>query len=152
MDFLKNLPTYEIQIGVISANTNRKQTVQVGLTNAELMFIHERGSPLRNLPARPVLQMTIDYANQHLLNNAIDKAINAYINSGFDLAAFELELKKLCMRMQRYARELIYSNDGRLAPNALSTERAKGFNHPLFKTGQLVKSITCELLKEGKVI
>ena len=152
MDFLKNLPTYEIQIGVISANTNRKQTVQVGLTNAELMFIHERGSPLRNLPARPVLQMTIDYANQHLLNNAIDKAINAYINSGFDLAAFELELKKLCMRMQRYARELIYSNDGRLAPNALSTERAKGFNHPLFKTSQLVKSITCELLREGKAI
>lgn len=144
------LSGYEIEIGVISENSQRK--ISIGLTNAELMFIHERGSPLRNIPARPVLQMTIDYANQHLLNNAVDKAINSYINSGFDLAAFELELKKLCMRMQRYARKLIYSNDGRLAPNALSTERAKGFNHPLFNTGQLVKSITCELLKEGKVI
>ena len=66
---LNSLPSYEIEIGVISADTNRKEKVRVGVTNAELMFIHENGSPLQHIPARPVLQMTIDYTNKNLLDN-----------------------------------------------------------------------------------
>ena len=144
---LNSLPSYEIEIGVISADTNRKEKVRVGVTNAELMFIHENGSPLQHIPARPVLQMTIDYANKNLLDKAINKSLAAYMESNFNIEAFELELKKLCMRMESYARKIIYSNDGRLAPNAPSTIAKKGDNHPLFDTGQLARSITCRLVK-----
>ena len=146
-DALNKLSHYKIEIGVVSVHTNRKETVKVGVTNAELMYIHENGSPLRHIPARPVLDMTIKYVNENLLNRTIDKAINAYFNSNFNEQAFEDELKKLCIRMENYARRIIYSNDGRLVPNAPSVAKAKGGNHPLFDTGQLARSITCQLAK-----
>lgn len=147
LDAIKSLPEYVIEIGVISENSKRKQKVRVGITNAELMFIHENGSPLHHIPARPVLQMTIDYANTSLLRDSLDKAINAYLDSGYDVNAVEKELQKMCIRMENYARDIIYLNDGRLAPNAPSTIRKKGDNHPLFDTGQLARSITCRLKK-----
>lgn len=149
-DFKKacdRLSQYQIEIGVISVNTERKDVVRVGVTNAELMFIHENGSPAQHIPARPVLEMTINYTNESLLDRAIDKAINAYFESNFDEKEFEKELEKLCLRMEKYARKIIYSNDGRLAPNAPSVAKAKGGNHPLFDTGQLARSITCQLVK-----
>lgn len=142
---LKQLPSYTIEIGVVSMNKKRTK-VKYGVTNAELMFIHENGSPLRNIPARPVLQMTINYANKNLLNDTIDKCIDIYLST-FDEKLVEKELKKMCFRMENYARKLIYNNDGRLIANAPSTIKRKGYNHPLFQTGQLARSITCQLIK-----
>lgn len=146
---IASLPSYQIQIGVFSQNSKRKtkrHVVNVGLTNAELMFIHENGSPLHHLPARPVLKMTIDYGNT-LLDDVMQKALQAYFDDGEQ--AMEAELKKFCLRLENYARDIIYLNDGRLAPNAPSTVARKGDNHPLFDTGQLARSITCKLVKIG---
>lgn len=144
---LVDLPTYIVEIGVVSEDNKRKETVQVGINNAQLMFIHENGSPLQNIPARPVLQMTIDWANKNLIKKSISKAIDKYIESKFNLDALEKELNRMCSRMETYARKIIYSNDGRLEPNAPSTIAKKGDNHPLFDTGQLARSITCRLTK-----
>ena len=146
-DAVKKLPEYQIEIGVISIHSKRKEKVRIGLTNAELMFIHENGSPLRHIPARPVLQMTLDYANRELLQPTIAKCIDAFLDSGLKESAIERELNKLCIQMENYAREIIYSNDGRLAPNAPSVAAKKKGNHPLFDTGQLARSITCRLVK-----
>lgn len=143
-----SLPEYNIEIGVFSGDAMRKETIRVGITNAELMFIHENGSPLHHIPARPVLKMTIDWANKELLKPTIDRAIKAFLDSHFNQDALEKELNKMCIRMENYARDLIYSNDGRLAPNAPSTIAKKGDNHPLFDTGQLARSITCQLVKK----
>lgn len=139
------LPEYYIEIGVVSGDTERKE--YVGITNAELMFIHEYGSPANNIPDRPVLQMTIDWANKELLEPTIDRAIDAFINSDFSEEALEKELKKMCVRMENYARHIIYDNDGRLKPNSPAVAKRKKGNHPLFDTGQLAKSITCHLVK-----
>ena len=142
-----DLPEYLIEIGVVQDKTKRKKTIKVGITNAEILFINENGSPLRNLPARPVLQMTIDYANKNLLRKTMGNCIDAYLDSDFDEKAVEKELNKLCIRMESYARKLIYSNKGHFASNAPSTIKKKGFDHPLFETGQLARSITCHLVK-----
>lgn len=140
------LPTYYIEIGIVSEKSERKEYVEV--TNAEILFINEYGSPTKHIPPRPVLQMTIDWANKELLEDTLDRAIDAFIDSDFDPKAIEKELKKMCGRMENYARELIMSNDGRITPpNAESTEKKKGFNHPLFQTGQLTKAITCNLIQ-----
>lgn len=142
--YLANIPQYQIQIGVFSAKTKRTTTINIGITNAELMFIQENGSPLHHIPARPVLKMTIKYGNS-LIKDVMTKAFKAYMTSGE--TGLENELNKLCLRMENYAREIIYSNDGRLTPNAPSVARRKGGNHPLFDTGQLARSITCRLIK-----
>lgn len=139
-----SIPRYVIQIGVFSTKTKRKTTYNVGITNAELMFIHENGSPLHHLPARPVLKMTIEYGNT-LIKSVMQKALKAYASNG--ITGLENELNKLCIRMENYAREIIYSNDGRLAPNAPSVAARKKGNHPLFDTGQLARSITCKLVR-----
>ena len=113
------------------------------------MFIHENGSPLRNIPARPVLQMTLDYANKNLVEPTVDKCVKIILDNGPDEALVERELNKLAIKLENYARKIIYSNDGRLAPNAPSVAaRKKGGNHPLFNTGQLARSITCRVVKE----
>lgn len=142
--YLANIPEYQIQIGVFSTKTKRKTTYNVGITNAELMFIHENGSPLHHLPARPVLKMTIEYGNT-LIKSVMQKALKAYVEVGEQ--GLEKELNKMCVRMENYAREIIYSNDGRLAPNAPSVAARKKGNHPLFDTGQLARSITCKLVR-----
>lgn len=144
---LKHVPHYIIEIGVVDQRTNRKETAKVGITNADLMFIHENGSPTRSIPSRPVLQMTIDWARVNLINQTLTKFYKVLIESSFNYSLAEKEFEKMCMRMQTYARKIIYSNDGRLAPNAPSTIARKGDNHPLFDTGQLARSITCILRK-----
>ncbi len=144
---LDSLSEYVILIGVVQKDTTRKKVVaSVGLTNAELMFIHENGSPMRHIPARPVLEMTI----KHTVDEMFDETLNTCVEGileGWSQTDVEKELKKLCMRMETYARKIIYDNDGRLAPNAPSVAAKKKGNHPLFDTGQLARSITCELSK-----
>ena len=152
----REIPTYYIEIGVFVENGKRKKdakkskssdTVKLGINNAELMYIHENGSPLNHIPKRPVLKMTIDYAKKYLLKDTLAKAVKSYVENGFDLKAYERELTKMCLKMENYARDIIYSNDGRLAPNTPNVARRKGGNHPLFDTGQLARSITCRLVK-----
>ena len=153
----REIPTYYIEIGVFSEDGERqkdadkktKDVIRLGVNNAELMYIHENGSPINRIPARPVLQMTINQAKKEWLENAIMRAINAYVRSGFNIKEYEKELKNLCMKMENYARDIIYLNDGRLVANSPSTIRGKKDigNHPLFRTGQLARSISCRLIK-----
>ena len=91
--------------------------------------------------------MMFDWANKELLEPTVDRAIDAFINSDFDEKALEKELKKMCRRMENYARHIIYDNDGRLKANSPEVAKRKKGNHPLFDTGQLAKSITCHLVK-----
>ena len=143
-----SFPSYVIEIGVLVDGSARK--VKVGVNNAELMFIHENGSPLHNIPARPVLQMTIDWANKSkLLENTLDKCIKLFAYK-HDVKQIDAEMDKLCIKLQNYARKIIYANDGRLAPNSPSVAKRKKGNHPLFDTGQLARSITCRAVRIEK--
>lgn len=142
------LPKYQIEIGVIYAKTKRKQTVKIGITNAEILFINENGSPLHHLPARPVLEMTLNWANESgLLDKTIENCIDILLKSDGSIEKVDKEMEKMCLKIQNYARNIIYDNDGKLVPNAPSVIKKKGVNHPLFDTGQLARSITCRAVK-----
>ena len=151
-----SINNYAVEIGVLE-NISRKEDKKTtkakakiipstSITNAELMYIHENGSPKRGLPARPVLDYTIAYTSKKLLPETLKRIEDGCFNKNWSKEDVRLELDKMCKRMQNYARQLIYSNDGRLKRNATSTVLLKGFNHPLFKTGQLARSITCRLI------
>lgn len=168
-------PSYVIEIGVISGDDEREYKMEVdkngvrrkrrklqtdkyqvnignmmsdtGITNAQLMFIHENGSPLHHIPARPVLQKTLDWAKQtDLVVKTMGKCIGILVTTG-DLNEIDKEMDRMCIKLQNHARQIIYSNDGQLAPNAPSTIAKKGDNHPLFDTGQLARSITCRAIR-----
>ena len=158
-DFLDNLNKtlleyekigeYIIEIGVVEAKTGRKQILSVGLTNAEILYINEYGSPINKLPPRPILHMTLRWAQKSkLIENTLHKCSKGVLEEGWKEPQIEKELTKMCMRMENYCKDLVMSNDGRLAPNAPSVAQRKGGNHPLFDTGQLVGSITCRWRKK----
>lgn len=159
---IKKVPQYTIKIGVFSGDSKREAKVTVGVTNAELMYIHENGSPTRHLYGYKVLQKTINYANENLLKKALNDSVLAYLKSG-KYEDLEKPLRKMCMRMENYARSLILDNEVLQAehPNSYYTAKAKWLkelgnkgkeypglpagSHPLFDTGQLTRSITCVL-------
>lgn len=145
------LNQYVIEIGVISVDSNRKEVEEKhDITNAELMFIHENGSPIRHIPARPVLSMTIEHAVKKIVPTYL-KIIEKMIFSGnADIDQIEQQLGIMCMEMQTYAQNIIHNNDGRLKKNAQSTiARKGGDNYPLHDTGQLERSITCHLVHKN---
>lgn len=146
---LKMLKNYYIEIGVVSEDSRRDKQISLGLTNAELMQIHENGSPTRNIPSRPVLDMTIKYAREKLMQKTIDKIIDGVLSENWKISDIEKELNKLCVRMQNYAQSIIYDNNGQLKPNSPKVAAKKKGNHPLFNTGQLARSITCQLVKKS---
>lgn len=147
-DEFKSISEYTFEIGVISENKNRKKTNKEGVTNAELMYIHENGSPLQHIPARPVLKMTIEENSEDILQKAVNKGINIFCKT-VKKEDFEKELERAAIRIESSARKIIYSNDGRLVPNSPRVAKAKGGNHPLFDTGQLARSITCRVIKNN---
>lgn len=144
-ELIESLSKYSIEIGVISEDTGRKETVSYGITNAELMQIHENGSPTKNIPARPVLDLTIMWTEQHLIKRVLDSIIEGVFEKDWGKVEIERELSRMCIRMENHAREIIYDNDGTLAPNSPQVAKRKKGNHPLFDTGQLARSITCKL-------
>lgn len=144
-ELIESLSKYSIEIGVISEDTGRKETVSYGITNAELMQIHENGSPIKNIPARPVLDLTIMWTEQHLIKRVLDSIIEGVFEKNWGKVEIERELSRMCIRMENHAREIIYDNNGTLAPNSPQVAKRKKGNHPLFDTGQLARSITCKL-------
>ena len=141
---------YLLEIGVFSTDTSRKEViVSVGLTNAELMFIHENGSPLRNIPQRPVLQITLDWAKDNIIPKTLQKCSDGILLKGWSTEEVEKELNKMAIRIQNYARGVIRYSDsnGLLAPNSPRVAKRKKGNHPLFDTGQLSRSIRCKIVK-----
>lgn len=166
--FFSKFPSYVIEVGVLSgkekkrqkgrfntaedtkkyAESHKEEKVQIGITNAELMYIHENGSPLHHIPARPVLQLTIDWVNSSgMINEIISKIIDTYIVTDGNLDEVDKAVERFCLKIQNYARKLIYDKDPRLTPNAPSTIAKKGSDTPLLDTGQLARSITCRKIR-----
>lgn len=141
---IESVNDYVIEVGVIDASDSKRKIVEFGINNAELMFIHENGSPLRNLPARPVLELTIQNAISTLLPKALDRISDGCFNKGWNEDDVRKELEKMCIRMQNYARNVIYRSN-LLAPDSPATIKRKGSDRPLLDTGQLARSITCRL-------
>lgn len=144
---------YVIEIGIVSSKNSRNKKDKIknkkddGIGNAELMFIHENGSPIRNIPERPVLQITIEHAINVLLPKTLKKIQEGCFKQNWTKERVKKELENLCNKMQNYARNVIYESN-LLAPNAPRTIKAKGSDRPLLDTGQLARSITCRLVSK----
>ena len=159
-DKLKDFPRYIVEIGIFKADTagqyinskgeivspnNKRENVGLGdkaITHAEILFFMEYGAPTLNIPERPVLQQTVEWAKQNLLQSTIEKGLAAYFKTG-KIESFELEVQKLCMRMESHVKTGIRRKQFDIAPNALSTIEAKGSDIPLLDTGQLANAIQC---------
>lgn len=162
--WFEKIPRYVVEIGIFHADNEdkrlnirdeythyvdkegeirvKKRNYKSDITNAEIMFVMEYGSPTNHIPPRPVLQKTIDYAKKKLLHDMLERGAVRYFITG-RIEDFEQELEKMCLRMETYAKAGIRRNELGLAPNSKYTIKKKGSDVPLLDTGQLSKAIQC---------
>ena len=139
----KKLNNYSFKLGIISDNSNRKKN---DISNADLLIIHEFGSPARNIPSRPILRTTIERSTE-ILNETIEKSIQLIIE-GESFEKIEKTLKQSALKIENLARNIVYDRNHSFIPNSPKTIRSKKSDLPLFDTGQLVKSIKCFVFNE----
>ena len=132
----------EVYVGISDETTTREKGEPV--TNAELMFIHTNGSPINNIPARPVIEPAIEDDKDRLASMMEGVFLSA--EKGDTDGALK-KLKLAGMRAQNVCRAWFTNPKNGWAPNSPRTaarKRAKGSTDPkpLIDTGELRKSIT----------
>lgn len=139
LDFLEKSGVY---VGIPESETSRPDDKTV--TNAELLFIHTNGSPVNNVPARPVIEPALEKDSDRL-SKMMEKVVLSALENDFEKA--EKNLKLTGMRGQNVSRAWFTDPENKWPPNSPSVERAKRKKgstnpRPLIDTGELRKSIT----------
>jgi hypothetical protein len=117
-----------------------EKSAKSDINNAELLFIHTNGSPLRKIPARPVLQPAIEAdGNKQAIAAELASSLKASIAGDHALAV--KRMRRVALTGQNAARRWFTDSRNAWAPNAPSTIRAKGSDRPLIDTGALRNSI-----------
>lgn len=149
MQFIRN---NEVYVGIPQDENKRKEENEE-VTNAELLFIHTNGSPVNNIPPRPVIEPSIRNDSDRL-NSMMKKAAELAFN-GDEQGAVN-QLKKTGMRAQNVSRAWFVNPGNGWPPNSESTIRKKKKGkkeghelRPLIDTGQLRKSITYFVKTKG---
>ncbi len=134
---LKALTNKEVYVGIPAEKSSRYG--EGGINNAELLYIHTHGSPVRNIPPRPVLQPAIEANRQ-----AIGKQLAAAAQGALRGNATEAErgLESAGMVAQNFARGWFENPENGWAPNSPRTISRKGSDRPLIDTGEMRKAIT----------
>ena len=144
---LKNIaaiPKQRLLVGIPEEENARGE--EIG--NAALGFIHENGSPARNIPARPFLVPAMDEITPQAVAmlemptaEALTKGKDA-LTKGYERAGL------VC---QAAVKKRIVSQEGfaPLAPATIEARQRKGYKgtKALIRTGQLLNSITYVIRK-----
>lgn len=120
MKSINTLVSKDVLVGIPDSKANRTNEDGEPINNAQLGYIHEYGSPINNLPARPFLGTGVEAAKDEIadrLESAAKNALDgkyAQMNQGFDKAG---------LVAQNSVKNVF--NSGQFAPLADSTLRAR---------------------------
>lgn len=139
------------KIGGSGAKARRRkqkllESAAQGVNNAELLFIHSKGSPLRGIPARPVLEPAIEASgNREAINAELTQAAQSMLRG--DKPAAIRFMKRAGLAGRNAARRWFTDARNGWRPNSPATIRRKGSSQPLVDTGAMKAAIT-SLVKE----
>jgi len=138
-EILKNVKSEDVLVGVPQSRASRPELGEK-INNAELLFIHTNGSPMKHIPPRPVIEPAI---NEKVTKLTIMEHFKTAVKAAFegDMSSFHQNLEIAGMIGQNAARAWFTNPANGWAPNAPATIRAKGSSRPLIDTGELRKSI-----------
>ena len=145
LDFMKE---NEVYVGIPQKESKREDEQ---ITNAELLFIHTNGSPINNVPPRPVIEPAIKHDSERL-SGMMKKAAQLVLAGKIDDAI--IQLKRTGMRGQNVSRNWFVNPENNWPPNSpsvIAEKRRKGSTNPrpLIDTGELRKSITYFVKTKG---
>jgi hypothetical protein len=135
---LAKLQKAQVYVGVPEEKGSRSKAA---INNAQLVYIHTHGSPLRHIPPRPIIEPAIKApGNKELITGELGKAAQAVLGAQPSEAHSHLERAGMLGRNAA----IRWFNDPRnnWAPNAPATVARKGSDHPLIDTAQMRRSIT----------
>lgn len=116
------------------------KAAQSDVTNAELLFIHTKGSPLKHIPARPVIEPAIEAAgNKEIIARELSGMLKAELDGDHEKAV--KGAKRTALAGQNAARKWFTDSRNNWAPNTPGTIKRKGSDKPLIDTGALRASI-----------
>ena len=131
----------DVLVGVPEENSGTRED---GVTNAELLFIHTNGSPARNIPARPVMQLALaEEDTRKRLQQMFGKSFRLVLVGNVDGA------KKVYHQIGMVGASAVQKKFGTVPPpNAPSTVKKKGSSATLIDTGALRAAITYVVRKK----
>lgn len=139
---LKNIravPQKKLLVGIPAEENARGG--EIG--NASLGFIHEYGSPARNIPSRPFLIPGVQDAEPQAVAMLAKPTAEA-LTQGY--GALEKGLDRAGLVCQAAVKKRIVSQEGfaPLSPRTIAARQRKGYKgtKALIRTGQLLNSIT----------
>lgn len=138
---------YHVRVGVLSSRGGAQpaagtEKVTQSITLAELAAIHEFGSPKAGIPERSFIRSTLMRRVRNELVDLCAKLAKQIISQGFDVKrAYGL----LGSWASAEVKKTITTTDIPPPLNA-QTIRQKGSSRPLVDTGQLLNSITYEIV------
>lgn len=146
---IKELVKNNVLVGVprdkdIRQGDSQYDNYENEVTNASLMYLHTNGSPLQNIPARPVIEAALFAYRPRIVKGMkqiiLDVLTGKPANSGFE---------KVGLLSQNICQDWFDDPKNNWAPNAPMTIALKGSDKPLIDTGQLRKSIVYIVDKGG---
>lgn len=112
---------------------------------ATAMYIHTYGSPLYNVPPRPIIEPAIvAKGNKEKIDAELKQVAIAMLNG--DKPTMLRYLHRTGMTAQNVVRAWFNDPRNNWAPNSPETIRRKKSSHPLIDTGELRKSISYVVL------
>lgn len=151
-DILKSLKKDAVLVGIPEDKDAPRKDGQA-ITNATLLAINNFGSPARNIPARPVLQVGLRNAQDEIADQ-FKRAAQVVLTKGPE--ALEVYYARAGTLAANSVKKAINDQDFDGAPgpaeSTLANRRAQGFQgtKSLVVTGQLRNSITYVINKEAK--
>jgi hypothetical protein len=134
-DQLNKLASLHVYVGVPESEASRPGEP---INNAELAYIQSNGSPLNNIPARPILEPVIK-KNEKMIGNRFQALAKKSLSD--PTVNINDELSKIGMIVRDKVKDNFTNPDNGWAPNAPATIAAKGSDKPLIDTASLRKSI-----------
>lgn len=113
-------------------------------SQAHELYVHENGSPLWNIPPRPILEPAIENNKEQMA-----ELMKYVANVALDGGNIQPELEKVGMQGQNIAREWFTNPNNKWAANSEATIKRKGSDKPLIDTGEMRKSIAYTI-KDGE--
>ena len=139
---LKLLTETRVYAGVPATKAGRDETEGQPVNNAELMYIHEFGDPVSNIPARPVVRPAIEKAQREIvaqLRNAGGDALSGKLDN------VPKRFEATGLIAQNAMRERITTGPFvPLKPATIAARKRRGRTgtKPLIDTGQLRRALT----------
>ena len=135
---LNDLAGVQVFVGIPEANASRKGEP---VNNAQLIYIHTNGSPLKGISKRPVIEPAIEAkGNKEPIAEELELAAKAALDGDRDQVL--RHLKRAGLTAQNAVRKWFTDPRNGWAPNSPHTIARKGSDNPLIDKDEMRKAIT----------